>query len=349
MFAEQESNLEGFMCLMQRTDDLLNRKAQENPDYFRTRGGSLLEDDVLDALNECAEGTPFAGTILKVSGQKFPDIVVSRRYGVEVKSTKEDHWFSTGSSILETTRVPGVDVIYLTFGKLGGERVMFKSRLYEECLSGIAVTHMPRYLIDMRLGKGDTIFDSMHLPYNKLRNMDNPISPVARYYRSKLKSGESLWWTGDSSDESVSAKIRLWGNLSKEEKSEYTIYACVNFPEVLAGNYDRYALWLTSQGVVDSHLRDQFSAGGQEEMLRLSGDKVKFPGVYRRIKDNLNAFLGRMKQVDPSKLVADGNIGQDELEVRLRKWAESVSRKSREGYDVTMDVLRNLFRGVNAS
>lgn len=80
-------------------------------------------------------------------------------------------------------------------------------------------------------------------------------------------------------------------------------------------------------------------------MLLLSGDIVKFPGVYRRIKDNLSAFLGRMKQVDPSKLVSDGIIGQGELEVRLQKWAESVSQKSREGYDVTMDVLSKLFSG----
>lgn len=347
MLSEQEPTLEEFVSLMERTDELLNRKAQEDPGHFKARGGSLLEDDVLDALNECAYGTKFAGTIKKVSGQKFPDIVVSKCYGVEVKSTKEDRWVSTGSSILETTRVPNVDVIYLTFCKLGGDCVMFKSRLYQECLSGTAVTHMPRYLIDMRLEKGDTIFDSMHLPYDKLRNMDNPISPVASYYRSRLKAGESLWWTGDSSEEAVSAKIRLWKKLSKEEKAELTVYACVNFPEVLVGNYDRYALWLTSQGVVDSHIRDQFSAGGQESMLLSSGKKIKFPGVFRRIKENLTAFVDRMKQIDPSQLVAEGNISQVELEVRLRKWVEAVSQKSKEGYDVTKDALLKLFSCIN--
>ena len=80
-----------------------------------------MEDDVKSALEECAIGTPFENTIEKISGQKFPDIVAAKFYGVEVKSTKENHWTSTGSSILETTRVADVERIYMTFGKLGGK------------------------------------------------------------------------------------------------------------------------------------------------------------------------------------------------------------------------------------
>ena len=75
------------------------------------RGGNPLEDDVKSALEECAIGTPFENTIEKISGQKFPDIVAAKFYGVEVKSTKENHWTSTGSSILETTRVADVENI----------------------------------------------------------------------------------------------------------------------------------------------------------------------------------------------------------------------------------------------
>lgn len=50
----------------------------------------------------------------------------------------------------------------------------------------------------------------------------------------------------------------------------------MNFPEVFAGNYDRYTLWLTSQGVVDPHIRDQFSAGGQEPMLMPNGSSMEW-------------------------------------------------------------------------
>lgn len=336
-------SLEEFRKLMANTDRLLNRDAIARPNYYATRGGNPLEDDVKSALDESAKGTPFAGTIEKVSGQRFPDIVAAKLYGVEVKSTKDDHWTSTGSSILETTRVSGVERIYMTFGKLGGNPPEFLSKPYEECLYGIAVTHMPRYLINMQLRKGETIFEKMGVPYDELRQMENPIAPVAKYYRSQLKAGESLWWTGDSTDESVSATIRLWKNLTPDEKRFHTIYGCVNYPEIFGGDYDRYALWLTSQGVVDPHIRDQFSAGGQEEMLLSTGEKVKFPGVYRRIKAYSDLFIRRMRQEDTTVLIERAVLDPAALNKRLRAWADAVSRKSTVRYDLSMDALETYF------
>lgn len=100
-----------FKNLMLKTDRALNEDAKKRPKYYATRGGNPLEDDVKSALEECAIGTPFENTIEKISGQKFPDIVAAKFYGVEVKSTKENHWTSTGSSILETTRVADVERI----------------------------------------------------------------------------------------------------------------------------------------------------------------------------------------------------------------------------------------------
>lgn len=338
-------SLDEFRALMTKTDRLLNVDAADRPAYYVSRGGNLLEDDVKNALDECAKGTPFAGTIEKVSGQRFPDIVAAKYYGVEVKSTKDDHWTSIGSSILETTRVSVVERIYMTFGKLGGNPIEFLSKPYEECLYGIAVTHMPRYLIDMRLKPGQTIFDKMGVHYDELRQMDNPIAPVAKYYRSQLKPGESLWWTGDSSEETVSATIRLWKNLSADEKRIYTIFGCVNYPEIFGGNYDRYALWLTSQGVVDPHIRDQFSAGGQEEMLLSSGEKVKFPGVYRRVKAYSDLFMRRMAQEDTTALIERVTLDKDALNKRLLAWADAVSRVSTVKYDLSMDALKTFFWG----
>lgn len=340
--------IDEFKILMRRTDLFLNADAQKRPTYYAKRAGNPLEDDVMSALNESAKGTAFENTIEKVSGQRFPDIVAARYYGVEVKSTKDNHWTSTGSSILETTRVSDVERIYMTFGKLGGNPIEFLSKPYEECLYGIAVTHMPRYLIDMRLKPNETIFAKMGITYDELRKMDNPISPVAKYYRSILKPGESLWWTGDSADEPVSAKIRLWKNLSAEEKRVYIIYGCVNYPEVFGGNYDRYALWLTSQGIVDPHIRDQFSAGGQEEMLLSSGERVKFPGVYRRVKVHADLFVKRMAQPDPTVLSEHATLDNDSVNQRIIAWADAVSRESPVKYEISMDALKNFFGEVIA-
>lgn len=339
-----EPSLAEFQALMKNTDRLLDEDARKRRSYYATRGGKPLEDDVKAMLDESAKGTAFAGTIEKVSGQKFPDIVAANYYGVEVKSTKDDHWTSTGSSILETTRVSGVERIYMTFGKLGGDPIEFLSKPYEECLYGIAVTHMPRYLIDMRLKSGETIFDKMGVPYDELRQMENPIAPVAKYYRSQLKPGESLWWTGDSSDETVSATIRLWKNLTADEKRRHTIYGLVNYPEVFGGDYDRYALWLTSQGVVDPHIRDQFSAGGQEEMLLSSGEKVKFPGVYRRVKNNMDYFAHLMGLKDSTLVEAHERLDEDAFRRRMLAWCDAVSRRSTMDYDISMDALKTMFK-----
>lgn len=331
--------LSEFQALMKKTDVLLNTDARKRPKYYAGRSGNPLEDDVKNALDECAKGTAFENTIEKVSGQKFPDIVASKYYGVEVKSTKEDHWTSTGSSILETTRVSDVERIYMTFGKLGGNPIEFLSKPYESCLCGIAVTHMPRYLIDMRLKNGETIFDKMGIPYDTLRKMDNPIAPVSQYYRKRLKPGERLWWAGDSGDETVSATIRLWKNVPYEEKRQYTVYGCVNFPEVFGGDYDRYALWLTSQGVVDPHIRDQFSAGGQELMKLSSGIYVKFPGVYRRIKENLPLFLRLMFTEDPSQINGKPTLSKESARKRIRSWINEVSSVAKVEYSLSVDAL----------
>ncbi len=336
-------SLDEFTLLMNRTDELLNADALERPQYYVTRVGNLLEDDVASALRECAKGTVFENTIEKISGQKFPDIVAAKYYGVEVKSTKDNHWTSTGSSILETTRISDVERIFMTFGKLGGKPIKFLSKPYEECLSGIAVTHMPRYLINMQLKEGETIFDKIGISYDELRNLENPIAPVSRYYRSKLKPGESLWWTGDSSDETVSATVRLWKNVSKEEQRQLTAYGCVHYPEVFRGNYERYALWLTSQGVVNPHLRDQFSSGGQEEMLLASGEKVRLPGIYRRVKNNIDYILNLLGERTEAISSEDSKAQEEEVARRLSAWSKAVSKESTVDYDISMDVLTTLF------
>ena len=196
----RKPTLDEFRELMSKTDAMLNAEAKDREAYYKGRNGTQLEEDVYDALIRCAVHTPFEGTIRLVSGASFPDIVANRFYGVEVKSTSKNQWKSIGSSILESTRVESVERIFLTFGKLGSP-VAFLSRPYEECLSGISVTHYPRYQIDMELGAGETIFDKIGISYDTLRKMENPVEPVSQYYKKRLKQGESLWWASDSNIE----------------------------------------------------------------------------------------------------------------------------------------------------
>ncbi len=288
--------LDEFKLLMSNTDIVLNSEAIGREGYYKGRNGTQLENDVFEALSRCAVNTPFEGTIQLVSGASFPDIVANKFYGVEVKSTNKNHWKSIGSSILESTRNQDVERIFLTFGKLGSP-IAFMSRPYEECLSGISVTHYPRYQIDMELNKGETIFDKMGISYDELRKMENPVAPVSHYYKSKLRAGESLWWASDSNieDNAVSPTVRLWSVLTPEEKNYHTVQGYVLFPEILSSStqkYQRYALWLaTNCSIINTNIRDQFSAGGKVDIVTSKGVFEKVSATFGRIFKNKDLII----------------------------------------------------------
>lgn len=321
--------LEEFRLLMHRTDELLNNEAIGRQDYYSKRNSTLLETDVYDALCRCAAHTPFENTITLVSGASFPDIVANRFYGVEVKSTIKNHWKSIGSSILESTRDPNVERIFLTFGKLGPP-VSFKSRPYEECLSGISVTHYPRYQIDMELQQGETIFDKMGIPYDELRKMDNPVAPVSRYYKSKLKPGESLWWAADEVEEVAAPPIlKLWTSLSAEQKNFYTVQGYALFPEILSYHsttkYQRYALWLaTNCSIINTNIRDQFSAGGKVTIKTLNGVYEKVPAAFGRIAKNRDLIVETIMHTNENVLCENWQVKRIESN-RLSQWCRLVA------------------------
>lgn len=343
----RKPELPEFQRLMRQTDIALNADARRREDYYTKRSGKPLETDVFEAVRESAVGTAFEGTIQLVSGASFPDIVAGKYYGVEVKATEKNHWTSTGSSILESTRNGDVERIYLTFGKLG-KPVEFLSRPYEECLSGIAVTHYPRYLIDMRLRQGETIFDKMGVPYDQLRQMDNPVVPVSKYYKSKLKEGESLWWAADEAESIVPPTVRLWTSLSKEEKEQYIIQGYVLFPELFElknpKKYNRYALWLATQkGVVNTNVRDGFSAGGQVYLRTVGGIEVKVPAVFGRVQKYRDYIIEQLEHMDGKAL--EESWGYEVHNNRLVEWCRLVSNAAADsiGYKTAMDVLAAVF------
>lgn len=299
----QKPSLEDFKQLMVKTDVMLNSEAIGREEYYKGRNGTKLEEDVCDALTRCAVNTPFEGTIQLISGASFPDIIANKLYGVEVKSTNKNHWKSIGSSILESTRDQNVERIFLTFGKLGAP-VAFKSRPYEECLSGISVTHYPRYQIDMELSTGETIFDKMGVTYDELRKMDNPVAPVSQYYKKNLRQGESLWWADSNVEETVAPPtVRLWNALTPEEKNFYTVQGYALFPEILGHSgtkkYQRYALWLaTSCGVLNTNIRDQFSAGGRVDIVTAKGVFERVPAVFGRIDRHKELLIDTLLSVN---------------------------------------------------
>lgn len=268
--ANSQPDKSEFNHLLKTTLSQLNLHAKKSAKDITLLTGNRLEPFIKDILTEQAVGTAFENSIELISGQKFPDIIAKRYYGIEVKSTTQNHWKTTGNSVLESTRVEGVERIFMLFGKLG-KPIEFRCRPYEECLSEVVVTHSPRYLIDMNLQKGATIFDKMNVSYDTLRTKPNPIRPVVEYYKSKRQKGEEVWWMDQENEKSNSFLIRIWNNLETIEKNKIRISVMSFFPEIFGNDnrnkFNRLPAWLvTHHSVVCKNVRDLFTAGGKSDV-----------------------------------------------------------------------------------
>lgn len=261
-----EPNKQIFQSLLDNTLQTLDVESKKNQDKYLALLGNKLENVVADVMADRAKGTPFENSIELISGQKFPDIIANKFYGIEVKTTKQNHWTTTGNSVLESTRVDGIERIFMLFGKMINP-IEFKCRPYEDCLSEVVVTHSPRYLINMDLQAGQTIFDKLDIPYDTLRNYPNPIKPITDYYRQFLKPGEEVWWLDQEEPKSTGLIIKLWNNLPIELRKQYMLKSMILFPEIFSNRPDKFnrlAVWLVnSEGIVCPNIRDVFTAGGQ--------------------------------------------------------------------------------------
>ncbi|EAQ50870.1 hypothetical protein [Leeuwenhoekiella blandensis] len=281
-------------------------------------------------MSELAIGTPFENSIELIGGQKFPDIVAKKFYGIEVKSTTQNHWKTTGNSVMESTRVEDVERIFMLFGKLG-KPIEFKCRAYEECLSEVVVTHSPRYLIDMNLEKGKTIFDKIKTPYDTLRKKKNPIKPITEYYKSKLKPGQDLWWIQDT-EQASNLVIDIWNNLSRTDKQQIKNRAMVCFPEVFSNRSDKFArliIWLvTRESIVCPNVRDLFTAGGKDDYLIKNKTYKDIPRVFIKLFDNIDSVLEVLINTSSLELAEYWDIKTTEKK-KIMDWIDLIAFNSK--------------------
>lgn len=298
MIIAHNKDYEIFTQLLSKSVSQLENDSSIRPEYYLNRGGVDFEKDVYDFVNNNAKNTVFEGNVELISGQRFPDIVAyvnqNEAYGLEVKTTKSNKWKTTGSSIFEGTRVDNIQNIHLLFGKLS-DPIEFRCRKYEACLYDVAITHSPRYLIDMDITKQESIFSKVGIQYNELRKLNNPFKPIKRFMRERLKEGEDLWWIGDN-ENTIDLGIKHWSNLSSEQKNELSTLALAYFPILLSEDpqkYLRLSTWLVSRfGVVNHALRDTFTAGGK---IKIQG--VMFPQIFKYIADDLNNIITNVDKI----------------------------------------------------
>lgn len=202
--------------------------------------------------------------------QAFPDIAIGE-YGVEVKFTLSDTWKSIANSIQESQRVQKVKYIYIVFGKMGGKPEV-RWGDYEKSVVHVRTSHVPRFEVELPVDTSTakpSLFDLMGVSYSDFAKMG--ILEKMKYVRSyakKIHPNERLWWMGDEDNEhTLPINIKMYTNLSQDEKSRLRAEAIILCPEILKSGrskkkYDNAVMFLLSyHGVLCHQARDLFSAG----------------------------------------------------------------------------------------
>ena len=290
-------------------------KGFESSRVFENRVREVLNDLLADEDSLKVDFTP--------PPQEFPDIALGP-YGVEVKFTLSDTWKSIANSILESQRAPGVKYIYIVFGKMGGKPEV-RWGDYEKSVVHVRTSHVPRFEVELPATDGErrheSLFEAMQISYDEFSQLD--IHEKMRYvreYAKKKHPGERLWWIDDSGtdEHTLPANIRLYTNLSAEEKLRLRAESVLLCPNVLKSGrarnkYDDVVMFMLSyHGVLCHQARDLFSAGSVA-----NPDNDDAGGLY--IERALKLLEGEM--------LAAADRLEDALFVEY--WGESVPKEKR--------------------
>jgi len=313
----------------------LGTLSKENPvEIAACKSGEDFEDCVYGAiLRTILQWSPSLRVSYNRGSHRFPDFVLNApdgsRYGIEVKSSsaaKGRGWKINGNSILGSTK-EDVDATYLLFGKTASGQQAFRWKRYEDCVSGVAVTHSPRYMIDMDVATGATFFDKLGMSYRQFSEEDQPIEKITAYYRAQ---GQQAWWLA----ESTPAALRMYADLAPEEQRELLGYCFAHFPEVFSCNtkkFFRCAMWLVSErSIVSPSLRDSFTAGGRVSVAVGGQCFEQVPHIFGNLQACRQEVLTALDNATAEELVADwGAEGQlcECLSEKVAAWCVICGRK----------------------
>lgn len=296
-----------FESVLEKSKNSLFDEALKNPQNFSNQTSDDVENIVYEHMTDAARKTQFDGKIYLFSGHSFPDIVVNEIFGVEVKSTTQNHWTTTGNSVLESTRIKNIEFIYLFFAKLAAP-IGFKYRLYQDCLVDVGVTHYPRYKIDMNINRDETIFSKMHVDYDEFRDPKSLLKVVKEYLRSIAKPGEEPWWidTTDTTDDTSNPMVRLFSDLPRHEKDRLRTKILCRFPEVFGRSTEKFkrpATYLTANyGIVSHNIRDLFTAGGTWSTQLNNHEFANLPRIYFHVNNAKGQILREIRTMEPEDI-----------------------------------------------
>ena len=321
--------------------------SQTTPEVIAAcKSGEDFEVCVRDAVAVVLTQNGIDATIHYEQGSHvFPDIVVEfatgEKYGIEVKSSTSSsskNWKINGNSVLGSTKEDVIDT-HIIFGKTAVGNQGFRCKRYEDAIANVAVTHSPRYAIDMEIARDETFFAKSGLTYKRISESNDPIGQITAYFRSQ---GQKAWWLS----ESTPAAIRMFSDLNDDEQAELIGYCFAHFPEIFSSSskkFHRCAMWLvTERSVVAPSLRDSFTAGGRVDISLYGASYENIPQIFNNLRIYRNHIVNAIDNASIDELREDwGYTGilEDSLQSKIAVWvsvtAEKFSSKSVNNYDRT--------------
>ena len=240
---------------------------------------------------------------------KFPDVIIRTpvaNWGIEVKSSQSKNWETLGGSINESTKVLGLDAIFILFGKNSAEQIQIKIKEFSQCIKSVAVTHSPRYLIDMELEHGQDLFSLLNTSYVSVCQLKQPFDIFKNYFKEKAKKSKTtFWFLSDEESERTSESYqhlewKFFNQLEKSERSKLIAEAIVLYPVDLFGysrsRYDQCNVFFLGRNVISNSMRDNFSAGGQYQI-----EQCLIPQKYSLlVNDEILAAIHELLSTEPT-------------------------------------------------
>lgn len=322
---------ERFAELVEKIRQYLEDLSHTNPAVIAAcRSGEDFEVCVRDAVEAVLMREGIHAEIQYEQGSHtFPDIVLvfdnGDKYGIEVKSSTGTgrSWKINGNSVLGSTKEAVIDT-YVMFGKTALGHQAFRCKRYEDCVADVAVTHSPRYRIDMDLAPGTTFFDKSGLSYQRISSADKPIELITDYFRSQ---GQHAWWLTESSP----AAIRMFSDLPREDQQKLLGYCFAHYPEVFSNKtskFSRCAMWLAAEhSIVSSSLRDNFSAGGK---VNLEFDECifeKVPRIFETLRSCKQYVIAALMEASIEELQRDWNYDRPITRDRIISWTIAAQKQ----------------------
>lgn len=250
-----------------------------------------------------------------LGGSAFPDIIVhigesNQKIGIEAKyHISGSDWKTKGNSTYANTQVNGLLEIYVVFGRFDHNACDIKVRPYGMCISGISITHSPRYDIDMD-ATSDFCSDELGISYNTLRQLTSEQRRIhINTYIAKTK-------------------YTFFSNVDADKRNTLITQAFILFPEMFSQNskirYSNFSVWLFSNNIICKNVRDFLTSGGQGKI-----DGITFPKIYVTLYRHIDHIKNTIGSMPPQVLARAwyGSVAQMErvpasADDRLRSWLD---------------------------